>query len=48
MVRRSMATYRITYKDGTRDIQTVPNQTKLKFDSRNGRETPVARVKRIS
>ena len=43
-----MATYRIEYADGTRDIQTVANKTLLHFDSRNGRPTPVKRVKRIA
>ncbi len=42
-----MATYRIDYADGTRDIQTVANKMMLRFDSRNGRPTPVKRVKRI-
>ncbi len=43
-----MATYRIEYSDGTRDIQTVANKTLLHFDSRSGRPTPVKRVKRIA
>ncbi len=43
-----MATYRIDYADGTRDIQTVANKMLLRFDSRNGRPTPVKRVKRIA
>ncbi len=43
-----MATYRIEYADGTRDEQTVANKTLLRFDSRNGRPTPVKRVKRIA
>ncbi len=42
-----MATYRIDYADGTRDIQTVANKTLLRFDERNGRPTPVKRVKRV-
>ncbi len=43
-----MATYRIEYADGTRDIQTVANNTLLRFDARNGRPTPIKRVKRIA
>ena len=42
-----MATYRIKYADGTRDIQTVANKTLLRFDARNGHPTPVDSVKRI-
>ena len=42
-----MATYKIKYKDGTRDIQTVTRKTLLKFDTRAGRPTPVHSVKRI-
>ncbi len=42
-----MATYQIDYADGTKDIQTAANKTLLKFDSRNGRPTPVKRVKRV-
>lgn len=42
-----MATYKIKYADGTRDIQTVANKTLLRFDARNGQPTPVDSVKRI-
>ncbi len=42
-----MATYRIKYKDGTRDIQTVERRTLLKLDQRGQRPTPVQSVKRI-
>lgn len=42
-----MATYRIKYRDGTRDIQTVARQTLLKFDHRAGRPTAILSVKRI-
>ena len=42
-----MPTYRIKYKDGTRDIQTVARKTLLKLDARAGRPTPVQNIKRI-
>ena len=42
-----MPTYRIKYKDGTRDIQTVARKTLLRFDARGKRPTPVQSVKRI-
>ncbi len=42
-----MATYRIKYKDGTRDIQTVERRTLITFDHRAGRLTPLQSVKRI-
>ncbi len=42
-----MATYKIKYADGTRDIQTVANKTQLRFEARNGQPTPAASAKRI-
>ncbi len=43
-----MPTYYIKYADGTRDVQTVARKTLIRFDTRNGRPTPVKRVKRIA